>query len=289
MRGGHDRRRDVADALFADEVGIEYGVYGDYRLKSAYQPAFAQREGQLVPVAVSASLQPQLRGRPVPAADFLEAVAPADRLFVESLCRRLHLGNYRNIGVEGLDLLFIYNPKFNDHAARALAEIRLMARHLDEFDLNADMLICEITEKVASDDALLKRLVRELRRNGLRIAVGEFGASHSTEARLDLLEPDMVKVDGDWFARLCRQPAAARLFGPLVSVLHQRGAKVLVEGIEESSQLKLALEGGADLLQGLLLAPPALAGTLFRTEPLALERLLKDAGKVVPLFGGAAG
>src|SRR5690606_14488854 len=58
--------RDVGAALFRDEVGIEYGIYGDYRLKSAYQPIFAPRGGDLAPVAVEALLQPQLLGQPVP-------------------------------------------------------------------------------------------------------------------------------------------------------------------------------------------------------------------------------
>ncbi|RUX99881.1 EAL domain-containing protein, partial [Mesorhizobium sp. M7A.F.Ca.US.005.03.2.1] len=38
MRG--DRRRNVGDAIRVDEVGIEYGMYGEFRLRSAYQPIF---------------------------------------------------------------------------------------------------------------------------------------------------------------------------------------------------------------------------------------------------------
>ena len=34
MTGQRERRRDVGEAIFADEVGIEYGVYGAFRLKS---------------------------------------------------------------------------------------------------------------------------------------------------------------------------------------------------------------------------------------------------------------
>ncbi len=289
MSGQRERRRDVGAALFADEIGIEFGIYGEYRLKSAYQPIFAPRDGHLAPVAVEALVQPQRNGLPVPAEVFFERVPAADRLFVETLCRMLHLSNYRNIGVAGLDLFFNYDPLINDHAGRALAEIRLMARHLGDLDLDAGMLVCEITEKAAFDDRLLARLVREMRRNGLRVAVDDFGAGHSTEQRLRLLKPDIIKIDGGWFAQLCRHPAAARLFSPLLALLHESGAKVLVEGVEEPSQLMLALESGADLLQGFLLGRPALAGTLFRQEPVSIEGLLADGRKIVPLFGRPAG
>jgi len=200
------------------------------------------------------------------------------------MCRVLHLRNFHNIGVDGLDLFFNYNPMINDHAGRALAEIRLMSRHLRELGLAPGMLVCEITEQ-AADDALLARLVREMRRDGIRIAIDDFGTGHSTVERVSLLQPDIVKIDGGWFGEFCRHTAAERFFRPLVSSLHDRGARVLVEGIEQPVHLRVALDGGVDLLQGFLLARPALAGTIFNEEPLSVDALLGRDNKVVPLFG----
>ena len=111
------------------------------------------------------------------------------------------------------------------------------------------------------------------------------GAGHSTEERLLLLEPDIVKIDGGWFAEVCRHAAAEKLFRPLLSLLHDHGAKVLVEGIERPDQLQIALEGGADLLQGYLLGRPVPVGTIFPAQPLALDDLLRPSAKVIPLFG----
>jgi len=282
MTGRHERRRDVGEAMFADEVGIEYGVYGAFRLKSAYQPIFAPRGGALAAVAVEALIEPHRASMPVAPAVFFDSVAAGDRLFVETMCRMLHLRNFRNIGVDGLDLFFNYNPMINDHLGRALAEIRLMTRHLGDLDLHPAMLVCEITEQ-AADDRVLAPLVREMRRDGIRIAVDDFGTGHSTAERMSLLQPDIVKIDGGWFAEFCRHTAAERFFRPLVSSLHDRGAKVLVEGIEQSVHLRVALDGGVDLLQGYHLGRPALAGTIFNQEQLSIEALLGADNKVVPL------
>jgi EAL domain-containing protein (putative c-di-GMP-specific phosphodiesterase class I) len=279
-----ERRREVGDAIQVDEVGIEYGIHGEYRLRSAYQPIFAPQGRSLHPVAVEALIEPHRAGRPVAPQVFFDSVAGPDRLFVETMCRVLHLRNYRNIGVDGLDLFFNYNPLINDHRGRALAEIRLMTRHLGEFGLTPAMLVCEITEQ-AADDALLTRLVREFRRHGIRIAIDDFGTGHSTEQRVGMLSPDIVKIDGTWFGDFCRHAAAERFFRPLVSTLHDRGARVLVEGIENATHLRVALDGGADLLQGYYLARPALAGTVFEEEPLHTDILLGRDGKVIPLFG----
>ncbi|QPC91360.1 EAL domain-containing protein [Mesorhizobium sp. INR15] len=277
-----ERRRNVGDAIFADEIGIEFGVYGEFRLRSAYQPIFAPHDGLLRAVAVEGLIEPHRGGRPGAAQTFFDGVPPQDRLFVETMCRMLHLSNYRNIGVDGLELFFNYNPMINDHLGRALAEIRLMTRHLGDLGLAPGMLVCEITEQ-AADDALLVRLVREMRRDGIRIAIDDFGTGHSTVERVTLLNPDIVKIDGTWFGEFCRHAAAERFFRPLVSTLHDRGAKVLVEGIEQSTHLRVALEGGVDLLQGYLLARPALAGTVFEEKPLVIETLLGMSDKVVPL------
>lgn len=283
--GRHERRRDVAQAILADEIGLAYGVYGEYRLRSACQPIYAPRDGSLVPVAVEALIQPHRAGAVVTPAAFQRDVPTDDRLFVESLCRALHIRNYPHAGLDGADLFLNYDPLVNDHPGRALAEIRLMARHLGDHDLDASMLVCEITEQAAPDDGVLKALAREMRRNGLRIAIDDFGAGHSTEARVRLLEPDIVKIDGRWFAELCRHAAAERLFRPLLSLLHDQGAKVLVEGIEQPRQLGVALDAGADLLQGFLLARPALTGTLLSAEPLAIDNFVKTPANVIPLFG----
>ncbi|AGB44725.1 EAL domain-containing protein [Mesorhizobium sp. CO1-1-7] len=277
-----ERRRTVGDAIFVDEIGIECGIHGDFRLRSAYQPIYAPRGGSLHPVAVEGLIEPHRAGRPVSPRVFFDSVAAPERLYVETMCRVLHLRNFHNIGVDGLDLFFNYNPLVNDHAGRALAEIRLMSRHLDELGLAPAMLVCEITEQ-AADDALLARLVREMRRDGIRIAIDDFGTGHSTVERVSLLQPDIVKIDGGWFAEFCRHAAAERFFRPLVSSLHDRGAKVLVEGIEQPTHLRVALEGGVDLLQGFLLGRPALAGTIFNEEPLAVDALLGFDNKVVPL------
>ena len=55
MTGRPERRRNVGQAIFADEVGIEYGVYGAFRLRSAYQPIFAPRGSERRPPRAAAA------------------------------------------------------------------------------------------------------------------------------------------------------------------------------------------------------------------------------------------
>ena len=265
----------ASNTIFVDEIGIEIGVFGEFRLKTAYQPIFSRRGESLVPVAVEGVVRPFHNGQPVAPADLRAGTGAADRLFVDRLCGALHVRNYRNIGVEGLELFFNFDPGVHVDLEKSLNEIRFMAQRLDDVGLMASTVVCEIVESEAPDALTLLRLVREIRACGMRIAIDNFGAKHSRAARVKLLRPEFVKIDGLFFREVCALPAALQLFPRLVRALKADGARVLIEGIENAAQLRAAVESGTDLFQGFHLARPALAGAIFEGEPRTLDSLLE--------------
>jgi EAL domain-containing protein (putative c-di-GMP-specific phosphodiesterase class I) len=247
MKGPANRPAFVSEAIFVDEAGIEYGVYSNYSLRSAFQPIFRREGPMLVPFAVEGLIAPRLAGKPVPPLHLFGAVPSDDRLFVESMCRGLHLRNHHNIGVERLELFFNFDPLINCDLETSLREIRFMARWLAESRLDPELLVCEITEAQAREAGVLTALMDEMRAMGIRIAIDDFGAGHSTVDRFQLVRPDFVKIDGGWFRGL--QAQAARLFPLVVAGFQELGAKVLVEGIETADELQEALDAGVDCLQ----------------------------------------
>lgn len=276
------RPRFVSDAIAVDEVGIETGRYGGFFLKSAYQPVFRRESDVLVPFAVEGLIMPFVDGKRVPSQRLFQETLPEDKIFVESMCRALHLRNYHNIGVDGLQLFFNFDPGVHQDAGVAISEIRFMAKRLGELGLDSRLLVCEVTEKALASDILV-RLAAEMRRHGIRLAIDDFGTGDSNLARVDLIEPDIVKIDGQWFRKVSEVAETARLLPALVAGFKGRGVEVLVEGIETAWQLRIALEAGADFFQGYLLGRPALAGTIFDETPLAIEELIRVPDNVVLL------
>lgn len=280
------RAGNVNDAMMLDEVGIAYGRYGPFVLKTLYQPIFRTGGTGLVPCGVEGLVKPFVAGTAVPALSFLSQIPEEDSLFIESVCRALHLANYSNIGVEGLQLFFNFDPHVHSDLDAALDRIRRTAEQLDELALDPDLLVCEITETEALDADALRRLAAEMRGHGIRLAIDDFGVGHSTLERVELIEPDIVKLDGAWFRRIAEEPSAVQLLCSLVAGLQRGGAHVLVEGIQSAEQLRVALDTGSDLLQGYLLARPALAGTIFDTTPRDTEPLLNNPDNVIRLVRG---
>lgn len=273
----------VNDAIVIDEVGIESGRYGGFHLKSAYQPVFRREGAMLAPFAVEGLIMPFIDSSPVPPDLLFRNTLPQDRMFVESMCRALHLRNHHNIGVEKLQLFFNFDPHVNSDLGASISQIRFMARRLREIRLDSRLLICEITEASALSGKTLVRLAAEMRRHGIRLAVDDFGSGHSTLERVEMIEPDIVKIDGQWFRQITAASGTVRLLSSLVQGFKDRGAEVFVEGIETPRQLQVALDAGADFLQGYLLGRPALAGAIFDERPLDIAALAGAEQKVMSL------
>lgn len=277
-----ERQVSLDDALIVDEIGIESGCYGLYRLRSLYQPIFKRREKTMKMVAVEGTAAPFVAGEEVPSEVFLAAISDDDQDFIEQMGLAVSLRNHRNNGVGMLDL--VVDPKGNDPGT-LIDRVRLIAGELAGAGLDADSVVCALGEHATSDKALLARLAAELRGHGLRIAVGDFGAGHWTDEAIDILKPEIVRIDGGWFRQVCRDATTVRLFDAVVSRLRERSSKVLVTGIENGAQLGVALRVGADLLQGPHLAAPVLVGMELDDRPLSIAEKVGEAQRIIPLFG----
>jgi diguanylate cyclase (GGDEF)-like protein len=90
-----------------------------------------------------------------------------------------------------------------------------------------------------------------LRGAGFALAVDDFGTGYSNFDRLEALGPTIVKLDRSVIERASAgQPTALHFLSASVSIGHDMGALVLVEGVETAAQLELAGDLGADLVQG---------------------------------------
>jgi EAL domain-containing protein (putative c-di-GMP-specific phosphodiesterase class I) len=280
----------VSDSIVVDEIGIEFGRYQDFILKTAYQLIFRSAGGFLRPFAVEGSVVPFREGKRVPVAQLFRKWRPGDEAFIERMCRLLHLRNFRNVGAGGLKLVFGFDPRIDGSFDALALEIKNLVEREDDRNFDRNDLICRIADTAAQDQALLAGIAAGIRRCGTSLAIDDFGASDLAPERVEALRPDIVKIDGEWFRQVTQKPETSRLFGPLVAGVQAMGAKVLVSGIEMPHQLVVCMEAGVDYLQGHLFGEPELAGTVIDERPrspssfLGRDRRIEPDGKVVRLF-----
>ncbi|TAM99145.1 MAG: EAL domain-containing protein [Rhizobiaceae bacterium] len=280
----------VSDSIMVDEIGIEFGRYQDFILKTAYQPVFRMAGGFLRPFAVEGFVVPFRQGKRVPVARLFENWRPGDEAFIERMCRLLHLRNFRNVGADGLRLVFGFDPRVDGPFETVALEIKALAERDGDRSIGRNDLICRIAETVTQEPVLLTETAARIRRAGVGLAIDDFGVGNSEPERVQALRPELVRIDGKWFQKLADRPETLRLFAPLVAGLQAMDTKVLVSGIEMPHQFSICMDAGVDYVQGHLFGEPELAGAVIDERPRPVSRFLRrndgieSDAKVVRLF-----
>jgi diguanylate cyclase (GGDEF)-like protein/PAS domain S-box-containing protein len=128
---------------------------------------------------------------------------------------------------------------------------------LRRHDLPPAMLEIEMTESAVMQevDSVVGGL-RELARQGVRIAVDDFGTGHSNLSRLGQFPIASIKIDRSLVTSIATQPKDAAIVRAAIEIAHTLGAQVVAEGVETTQQLAILRMSGCDFLQGYLLCKP---------------------------------
>jgi EAL domain-containing protein (putative c-di-GMP-specific phosphodiesterase class I) len=135
--------------------------------------------------------------------------------------------------------------------------VRSVRSRIGYFGLTPARVCFEILEGACDDEGLLVDAVAAYREMGVAIAMDDFGAARSNFDRVASLRPDFVKLDRSLLTDAVGDAKARRMLPAVISILHATGTRVVIEGIEDGSAALVAIEAGADYLQGYHLAMPA--------------------------------
>lgn len=131
--------------------------------------------------------------------------------------------------------------------------IDLLAVH----DLPSHLLEIEVTETaIMTDPDASANVLRQLRAQGVRTSIDDFGSGYTSLAHLTNLPVDALKIDRIFISDLTTDDRGSAVVKSIIDLGHRLGLSVLAEGVENAEtwrQLEL-LE--CDELQGYLLARP---------------------------------
>lgn len=176
------------------------------------------------------------------------------RSLLDWACRALHLRNFARLDPGNRTL------HLNLHAeavARDAADGRDMGGLVRYYGLIPKRVCVEIGPQDAHE-GLLRAAVSIYREIGLAIALDDFGTGASNFDRVLALRPDLVKVDRKLFAGAAvGRTRSRRMLATIIGMLHELGARVVVEGVETATEAHVALDAQADYLQGVHFCTPA--------------------------------
>ena len=126
-----------------------------------------------------------------------------------------------------------------------------------------------------ADRDMLGELVKAHRKRGALVALDDMSGGAESLQFLELLRPDVVKIDNALTAGIQHSPARRRLVAALVDCAHEHGCKVVAEGVERVDEFQTMADLGVDLGQGFYFGQPT-------EKPMAVDtRLVRPRAELV--------
>jgi diguanylate cyclase (GGDEF)-like protein/PAS domain S-box-containing protein len=234
---------------------------GAGELRLFYQPIVALSDGALTGVEALVRWESPTDGL-IPPGDFIPIaeetglIDPIGDWVVEELCTQ---------GVrwaaEGLRPRLSFN--LSPRQLRRTDLVSSISARIAAHGLRPEQLCAELTETAVMSDAHRHRsLLDELHEAGLTIAIDDFGAGHSSLARLRDLPVQVLKVDRAFLERVPDDRGASAIVGAILALAEALDMTTIVEGVETDAQLAFLREHRCPFGQGYLLGRPVPASEL---------------------------
>ncbi len=115
----------------------------------------------------------------------------------------------------------------------------------------AERLTIEITETVAlADLEEMIQFIERLRSFGCKVAIDDFGAGYTSFRNLQVLNVDMVKLDGSFCESLADNPDNQYFVKTLVDMAKRFDVEIVAEWVQKQEDADLLREWGVKYLQG---------------------------------------
>ena len=228
--------------------------YRGYCLESAFQPILSISHRRPVGYEGLIRAKREEDGRACSAQEILAIPDTGNQhLELDRLCRQLHMQNFAR--QHNGDAWLFLNLNLQNLVSEK-PNAGFMRKILSMTGLPPRRIVIEILESEITDRQHLKSWIAHFRRLGCLIAIDDFGAGHSNFDRIWELEPDIVKIDRSLIRQSGMSSKIERILSGIVSLIHEVGSLVVIEGIETEREALAAIAANADMVQGFYFSRP---------------------------------
>lgn len=243
----------LINELLHPAEGRTVGRHADLVIRSHFQPIYSVAHSR------SVGFEGLMRAvdtheNPIPPLDiFRRAKDFTETLTLDRLADAVHLHNFLHLKADGWLFLNMETSVFLE----SVHEGHFLGKLLAATGFPSHRIVIEILEQGVSNEVRLAEAVQFFRKQGFLIALDDFGAGHSNFDRVWNLQPDIVKLDRSMTTQAGSNLRIRRMMPVMVSLLHEAGSLVLMEGIETAGEALMAMDADADFVQGYYFGSPA--------------------------------
>jgi EAL domain-containing protein (putative c-di-GMP-specific phosphodiesterase class I) len=132
-------------------------------------------------------------------------------------------------------------------------------RFLTDYHIDPAKMVFEITERdTVKNLKLVERFVHDLKSEGFRFAIDDFGAGYSSYQYLKTFSVDYLKVDGDFIRNMGENGSTeTAIVKSIASLAESLGIKTIAEYVETKEILGHVEATGIDYAQGYYIQRPS--------------------------------
>lgn len=137
-------------------------------------------------------------------------------------------------------------------------------------------IVLEVTEGECVNENLQQKKAELMRQWNARIALDDYGSGYNGERMLLQIAPEFIKIDMEIIRNIDSNPDKCKIVENIVDYAHERGMKVIAEGIETIEELKQVIKLHVDYLQGFLFSKPQYLPPQIQDEMVQLIQFLNE-------------
>lgn len=202
----------------------------------------------------------------IPAAEKSGIINELGTLILRKTCEsvsRWHKNNPVGVAVN-VSVCQIERPSFISTVYSAL-----------ENSIKPQMLTLEISETgTLNKTSNLINKIRIVKKMGVQLAIDDFGTGYAALSYLKYIPADFLKIDSSFLSGITHNTEDTAIVRAIIAMAHTLGMRVIAEGVENESQLRVLRQMGCDIAQG-----------YYFSEPLSENRLkhfLRKQGTIPP-------
>ena len=243
-----------------------------------FQPIVSIRSKKLY--AFEALTRCTYKGEVIPPYELFKLAIDANlNLELDVLTRNKSIEKFKKYYLENNELILFLNfePSLINNF-NAQEQNYCFTQAIDNVEIPYKNFILEIKEDEISNTKALKEFCAYYKELGFAIALDDFGTGNSTFDRINVIKPDLIKIDKSLFVDTKNNHINREIIKSIARMGHNLGIRVLAEGVEDEDAICLALKSNVNLFQGYYFSKPVFDLDTFLMDKIILK--MNDIGTI---------
>lgn len=140
------------------------------------------------------------------------------------------------------------------------------------YNINPETIILEVLEDKPFNSYIdCLNAIKEMKNNGFKIAIDDYGSGHSTLGRILDIEPDFIKIDRSIIDSSSSNERKKTIIESTIELANKLNIKIIAEGIEEHGDLEYLKSVNIEYYQGFYFSKPINPTNIKSSEDLCFH------------------